>query len=181
MSDFITIERDPNRTIPIRRSLSEEQRERAERIRRKILRDRAEQIIAAGGLLPEERAEYLQQGLDLIERGNIAAKDALSRYAAATGEGAVVGNPYLIAALRHKQALQNSLDEYALQRKQDLMRRMFAEESQAELDEIAGEEEERRRRASLLGGLFKTIGRTAIGFLTGGPSGAAAGAVSGLL
>lgn len=144
-------------------------------------RNYASRAIAAGGLLPEERAKLLGQGNSLINMGSKSAQNAILRHAAATGGDAFGSNPYMIEALRQNQGLLDSIDEYALERKQNLLRQAFADESQLELDQLAKEEEDRRQKASLFGRLFGAVTRGGIGFLTGGPVGAAAGAGSALL
>lgn len=144
-------------------------------------RSYASRAIAAGGLLPEERSRLLNQGQNLIGRSKDATQNAILRQAAATGGDAFGSNPYMIEALRQNQGLLDSIDEYALERKQSLLRQAFAEESQMELDQIAREEEARRKKAGLLGRLFGAAARGGIGFLTGGPAGAAVGAGSTLL
>lgn len=144
-------------------------------------RNYASRAIAEGGLLPEERQKLLKQGMGFIRLGQKNAQNALLRQAAATGGEAFATNPYMIEALRQRQGLLDSLDEYALERKQNLLRQAFADESQLELDQMAREEEDRRQKASLFGRLFGAVTRGGIGFLTGGPVGAAAGAGSALI
>lgn len=155
-------------------------RERAE-ADRKAFKQYARRAIRAGGLLPGERKNLLQEGQGLISMGSKSAQNAILRHAAATGGDAFGSNPYMIEALRQNQGLLDSIDEYALERKQNLLRQAFAEESQMELDQIAREEEARRQKGNLLGRLFGAVTRGGIGFLTGGPAGAAAGAGSALL
>lgn len=155
-------------------------RERAE-ADRKAFKQYARRAIRAGGLLPGERKNLLQEGQGLISRNQSSAAQALRRQAAAIGGDAFGSNPYMIEALRQNQGLLDSIDEYALERKQNLLRQAFAEESQMELDQIAREEEARRQKGNLLGRLFGAVTRGGIGFLTGGPVGAAAGAGSALL
>lgn len=155
-------------------------RERAE-ADRKAFKQYARRAIRAGGLLPGERMNLLQEGQGLISQSQSSAAQALHRQAAATGGDAFGSNPYMIEALRQNQGLLDSIDEYALERKQNLLRQAFAEESQMELDQIAREEEARRKKAGLLGRLFGAATRGGIGFLTGGPVGAAVGAGSTLL
>lgn len=155
-------------------------RERAE-ADRKAFQQYARRSIRAGGLLPGERMNLLREGQGLISMGSKSAQNAILRQAAATGGDAFGSNPYMIEALRQNQGLLDSIDEYALERKQNLLRQAFAEESQMELDQIAREEEARRQKGNLLGRLFGAVTRGGIGFLTGGPVGAAAGAGSALL